>query len=64
MKGPPSGGPNIEYCYYVAKGGKMSTLNRPYEISLWEDVLDDEGNFQEKRLLVIGSNEMLSQDRA
>lgn len=41
----------------------MSNLNRPYEISVWDDILEGE-EFVEKRLGVIGSNEMLSQSRA
>ena len=41
----------------------MSNLNRPYEISVWDNILVD-GAFVERRLGVIGSNEMMSQSRA
>jgi hypothetical protein len=41
------------------KGGKMSILTKPYEISVWEDVLE-EGRIVEKRLGIIGSDKMLS----
>ena len=41
----------------------MSNLNRPYEISVWDDILEGE-EFVEKRLGVIGSDKMLSQSRA
>lgn len=41
----------------------MSNLNRPYEISVWDDILEGE-KFVEKRLGVIGSDKMLSQNRA
>lgn len=41
----------------------MSNLNRPYEISVWDDILEGE-EFVEKRLGVIGSDKMLSQNRA
>lgn len=42
----------------------MSNLNRPYEISVWEDILNDEKGFEERRLGVIGSNTMTYQGRA
>ena len=42
----------------------MSILNRPYEISVWDDVLGVDGKFTEKRLGIIGSDKMLSQSRA
>ena len=35
----------------------MSILTKPYEVSLWDDVWDG-SCFKEKRLCVIGSNEM------
>lgn len=41
----------------------MSVLNKPYELSVWEDVLEN-GAFVEKKLCIIGSNEMTSQSRA
>ena len=40
----------------------MSILTKPYEVSLWDDVWDG-SCFREKRLCVIGSNEMASQGR-
>ena len=43
----------------------MSILKKPYEISIWEDVWDSEqSKFVEKRLFIIGSDSMLSQNRA
>jgi hypothetical protein len=49
----------------MTKGGKMSILKKPYEISVWDDVWDtDQGKFIEKRLGIIGSDKMLSQSRA
>ena len=41
----------------------MSILNKPYEISIWEDVLEN-GVFVEHKICIIGSNEMTSQSRA
>ena len=41
----------------------MSNLISNYEISVWEDVLED-GDFVERKICVIGSNEMLYQGRA
>lgn len=40
----------------------MSILVKPYEISVWDDVWENDG-FVEKRLGVIGSNEMIAQCR-
>ena len=40
----------------------MSNLVKPYEISVWDDVW--EGKFIEKKLLVIGTDEMTSLNRA
>jgi hypothetical protein len=53
----------------MTKGGKMSILKKPYEISVWDDVWvpeadEGKGKFVEKRLGVIGSDKMLSQSRA
>jgi hypothetical protein len=45
----------------------MSKLIDSYEISVWDDVWDDsgdEGKFIEKKILVIGTDEMTSQNRA
>ena len=43
----------------------MSNLIKPYEISVWDDIWDsDEGKFIEKKLLVIGTDEMTSLNRA
>ena len=41
----------------------MSILIKPYEISVWEDVLED-GILVEKRLGIIGSDKMFTQSRA
>lgn len=41
----------------------MSILKKPYEIAVYDDVLVD-GVFQEKRLGIIGSDKMQSQNRA
>jgi hypothetical protein len=41
----------------------MSILIKPYEISVWEDVLED-GVLVEKRLGIIGSDKMISQSKA
>lgn len=41
----------------------MSILVKPYEISVWEDVLVD-GQLTEKRLAIIGSDKMAAQCRA
>jgi hypothetical protein len=41
----------------------MSVLNKPYELSIWEDVLVN-GVLTEKRVCVLGSNTMTSQSRA
>jgi hypothetical protein len=41
----------------------MSILTKPYEISVWEEVWDGE-KFTEKRLGIIGSNNMSFQSRA
>ena len=40
----------------------MSYLNKPYEISVWEDVWRNE-RFEEQKICVIGSNTMKSQTR-
>ena len=40
----------------------MSYLNKPYEISVWEDVWRNE-RFEEQKICVIGSNTMQSQTR-
>lgn len=43
----------------------MSNLVKPYEISVWDDIWDsDKGKFVEKKLLVIGTDEMTSLNRA
>jgi hypothetical protein len=43
----------------------MSNLIKPYEISVWEDVWDQASNrFIEKKIIVIGSHLMKSQNRA
>lgn len=43
----------------------MSNLVKPYEISVWDDIWDsDEEKFVEKKLLVIGTDEMTSLNRA
>jgi hypothetical protein len=48
----------------LAKGGKMSILRKPYEISVWDDVWDSSQNkFVEKKICVIGSDKMESQSR-
>ena len=40
-------------------------MNNIYEISVWDDVYDQEtDSYKEKKLLVIGSNTMTSQARA
>jgi hypothetical protein len=36
----------------------MSILKKPYEISVYDDILQNDGTFAEKRLGVIGSSEM------
>ena len=41
----------------------MSILTKPYELSVWEDVWEN-GKFVEKRLGIIGSNEITAQGRA
>lgn len=41
----------------------MSVLRKPYELSVWEDVLMN-GVFQENKICIIGSSEMTSQSRA
>ena len=41
----------------------MSILNKPYEISLWEDVWNGT-KFEEQKYAVIGSDTMISQSRA
>lgn len=41
----------------------MSNLTRPYEISIWEDIWEN-GKYVEKRLAVIGSDQMDMQCRA
>lgn len=33
-------------------------LKKPYEISVWKDVLDDNGNFKEEKVGIIGSHTM------
>lgn len=40
----------------------MSILKKPYEVAVYDDVLID-GIFQEKRLGIIGSDKMMSQNR-
>ena len=42
----------------------MAILKEPYEISLWDDVLNADGIFTEKRLCVIGTDKMQAQNRA
>lgn len=43
----------------------MESLKQPYEISVWDDVWDSENNkYIEKRVAIIGSNTMTSQNRA
>lgn len=42
----------------------MSVLNKPYELSVWVDELNQFGVFEEKKLCIIGSNTMTSQSRA
>ena len=42
----------------------MSIITKPYEISVWEDCFDESGRPTESRLGVIGSDKMLSQNRA
>jgi hypothetical protein len=43
----------------------MSNLVKPYEISVWDDIWDsDKGKFVEKKLLIIGTDEMTSLNRA
>jgi hypothetical protein len=46
------------------KGGKMSILIKPYEIAVYEDVLQNDGSFKEVRLGIIGSDKMIDQSRA
>jgi hypothetical protein len=47
------------------EGGKMSILKKPYEISVWEDEWDSTNKtFVEKKLGVIGADNMLTQSRA
>jgi hypothetical protein len=41
----------------------MSILVKPYELSVWEDVLIN-GQLTEKKLVVIGSDKMAAQCRA
>lgn len=42
----------------------MESLKKPYEISVWDDVWDSETNkYVEKRVAIIGSNTMTSQNR-
>ena len=41
----------------------MSVLNKPYELSVWEDVLVN-GVFTEQKLCIIGAHDMVSQSRA
>jgi hypothetical protein len=49
----------------MIKGGKMSILSKPYELTVWDDVWNPEaGRFEEKRLALIGSQDMKSQNRA
>jgi hypothetical protein len=38
----------------------MGILVKPYKISVWDDIQGTDGRFTEKRLGVIGSNEMTS----
>ena len=43
----------------------MSILNKPYEISLWEDVWDSGAQqYKESRIMVIGADSLLTQARA
>ena len=43
----------------------MSILKKPYEISVWEDVWDEsQGKFIERKICVIGSDQMSTQSRA
>lgn len=43
----------------------MAVLKKPYELSLWRDIWDDTNQwFDEQKICVIGSNDMLSQSRA
>jgi hypothetical protein len=42
----------------------MAILKKPYTIAVFEDVLNNEGVFEEKRLCVIGTEKMTSQNRA
>lgn len=42
----------------------MSSLKKPYEISVWRDVPQDNGTFKEQKIAIIGSNIMTSQYRA
>ena len=40
----------------------MSIINRPYEISVWDDVIKgEEGYIEEQKLAIIGSNTMTAQ---
>ena len=41
----------------------MSILNKPYELSVWEDVWEND-KFVEKRICVIGTEQMIAQCRA
>jgi hypothetical protein len=41
----------------------MSILKKPYELSVWEDVWNGQ-KFVEKKIITIGSSEMISQSRA
>jgi hypothetical protein len=46
---------------YSKEGGKMSILNKPYKISIWNDIWDDKTlKFKEEFLCVIGANNMTS----
>jgi hypothetical protein len=43
----------------------MAILKKPYELSLWREVWDDDNQyFDEQKISVIGSDDMVSQDRA
>lgn len=39
-------------------------MKSKYEISIWEDVLSEDGSFEEQKLIVIGSDTMTSESRA
>ena len=41
----------------------MSVLNKPYELSVWEDVVQN-NSIVEQKLCIIGAHDMVSQSRA